>query len=204
MLNNDQPVKRPVLSRLTLILLAVILTSVVITACDHQAVSAETPADYPVAPAFRLNTPDGQTVNLPQLSEQGVNIYLFWATWCPYCKQLMPHLQSIKDQYGKRVNVYAINISENGDPVEYLNTNGYDFTLLLNGDDVAREYGVQGTPGLFLVDESGHNRFDMSKLLAPANKALEGLKHGQRSKRIAPWWAARIRTEIQTILAAQN
>ncbi|MCP5091039.1 MAG: redoxin domain-containing protein, partial [Gammaproteobacteria bacterium] len=23
-------------------------------------------------------------------------ILLFWATWCPYCKALMPHLQSIR------------------------------------------------------------------------------------------------------------
>src|SRR3546814_9228256 len=27
-------------------------------------------------------------------------VVLFWATWCPYCKALMPHLQSMLDEYG--------------------------------------------------------------------------------------------------------
>jgi hypothetical protein len=32
---------------------------------------------------------------------------LFWATWCPYCKALMPHVQSNLDEYGKQVRVVA-------------------------------------------------------------------------------------------------
>lgn len=180
-----------------------LLAMLLMAACNQQANTPPNTA-FESAPAFQLNTPDGQPVSLPGASEQGVDVYLFWATWCPYCTQLMPHLQSMKDEYGDNLNIYAINISENGNPVEYLESNGYDFVLLLEGDDIAKQYDVEGTPGLILVDQNGQYRFNMATLLAPAYKALDGLKHGQRSKRIAPWWAAQIRNEIQIILSQQG
>ncbi len=180
---------------------ATLLVLLFMTACDQQVDSTATNASYEVVPSFQLNTADGQAVSLPGASEKGIDVYFFWATWCPYCKQLMPHLQSIKDEYGDEINIYAINIRENGDPAEYLQNNGFDFVLLLEGDAVAEQYGVNGTPGLILVDQNGHSRFDMATLLAPASKALDGLKHGQRSRRIAPWWASQVRKQIDQIIA---
>jgi len=54
-------------------------------------------------------------------------ILFFWATWCPYCKALMPHLQSLRFEYGDRVKILAINlIDADGDPVEYVRNAGYD------------------------------------------------------------------------------
>lgn len=183
------------------VLSAVLLITLFMTACDQQVDSTASNTSYEVVPSFQLNTADGLAVNLPGASEKGIDVYFFWATWCPYCKQLMPHLQSIKDEYGDEINIYAINIKENGNPVEYLENNGFDFLLLLEGDDVAEQYNVTGTPGLILVDRDGQSRFNMATLLAPANKALDGLKHGQRSRRIAPWWASQIRKQIDQITA---
>lgn len=182
-----------------------ILAVLLLTACNQQPSTSNTAATaYANAPTFELNTPNGEAVSLPNDADDSVDVYLFWATWCPYCTQLMPHLQSMKDEYGDRLNIYAINISENGNPIEYIDNNGYDFTLLLDGDEVAQQYEIEGTPGLVIVDSQGRHRFDMATLLAPAYKALDGLKHGQRSKRIAPWWAAQIRNEIQIILSQQS
>jgi hypothetical protein len=45
----------------------------------------------------------------------------------------MPHLQSIRLEYGDAVEILAINIMEDGDPVRYIADAGYDFTLLLSG-----------------------------------------------------------------------
>ncbi len=181
-------------------LFTVLLTVLLLTACDRSSTDSTVTSQFGMAPSFHLSTPDGELISLPRQSES-LDIYLFWATWCPYCGQLMPHLQSIKDEYGDRVTIYAINIKENGDPVEYMNQRGYDFTLLLEGDDVAELYDVDSTPGLMLVDGNGYHRFDMSTLLAPSSKALEGLSHRQRSRRIAPWWAGQIRQQIDQIIA---
>ena len=50
-------------------------------------------------PPFELATTDGQVFRYPD-DLTGLTIVYFWATWCPYCKALMPHLQSILDEYG--------------------------------------------------------------------------------------------------------
>jgi len=105
-------------------------------------------ADSLVAPDWTLVAADGQTVNLNEEVQKQTTLLLFWATWCPYCKALMPHLQSMVLEYGDKVKVLAINIMEDGDPLEFIESAGYDFTLLLNGDDVADSYNVSGTPGV--------------------------------------------------------
>jgi thiol-disulfide isomerase/thioredoxin len=83
-------------------------------------------------------------------------ILLFWATWCPYCKALMPHIQSVYDAAGKpHLDVYAIDIKDDGDPVAELRERHQTFTLVRDGDAIADQYGIKGTPGLLLVDEHG-------------------------------------------------
>jgi len=167
-----------------------------------NAAATETSAassDYPQAPAFRLANRAGEDTAFPRASGS-TDIYFFWATWCPYCKQLMPHLQSIVDEYDGRVSVQAISIRENGEPAVYLDNHGYSFALYPQGDEVASLYGVKGTPGLIVIDAAGHIRFDLASLLAPAGKALDDLKHGQRAQRIAPWWAAQLRLALDQIV----
>ena len=95
------------------------------------------------------------TVNYYADSHQSVSVILFWATWCPYCRSLMPHLQAVADEYKNRqVKFYALNVWEDGDPQKYFQENGFTFRLLLLADLVAEDYGVKGTPGLFVMDQS--------------------------------------------------
>lgn len=179
------------------------LSIALLSACQQSTQSpTQDVASYALAPTFHLDTAEGETISLPKLgeSEGKVQMYLFWATWCTYCHELMPHLQSIKDEYGDQIDVYAINISDNNDPESYIISNGYEFTLLLEGDQVAKQYGAEGTPGLVIVDNRGQMRFNLSRELAPTYKALDGLPNSQRSRRIAPWWSAQVRKEIRNIL----
>lgn len=158
------------------------------------------PAMAAKAPPFSIVSAAGETVSLPR-EHDGVDIYLFWATWCPYCKRLLPHIQSIEDEYGDSVEVFAINFRDDGDPQGYIESRGFEFVLLPEGDSAAKRYGMHGTPGLVLVDGNGEIRFNLYELQEPADKALDDLDHGQRAERLAPWWAARIRQEIDRILA---
>lgn len=158
-------------------------------------------ASAEAAPSFTAKTAAGKTVELPR-EHEGVDLYLFWATWCPYCQRLMPHIQSMEDEYGDDVTIFAINFRDDGDPQGYVEERGFEFTLIPDGGDVAEDYGMHGTPGLVLVDGEGEIRFNLYDLQDPAGKALEDLEHGQRAERLAPWWAARIRQEIDGILGA--
>lgn len=106
------------------------------------------------APDWSLKTKAGETIDYYQVSDNKVSIILFWATWCPYCATLMPHLEVVFRKYkNKGLKFYAIDIYEDGklNPVEYFEGKEFTYTLLLDGDEVANEYGVKGTPGLYVA-----------------------------------------------------
>ena len=99
---------------------------------------------------------NGESIRFDPDHLQRPAVLLFWATWCPYCKALMPHVQTVYDAAGKaRLDVYAIDIKDDGDPVAELRERGQTFTLVRDGDAIADLYGIKGTPGLLLVDRSG-------------------------------------------------
>lgn len=99
---------------------------------------------------------DGATIRFDPQHLRRPAILLFWATWCPYCEALMPYLQKVYEAAGKaRLDVYAIDIKDDGDPVKTLRERKQTFTLILEGDAIADQYAVKGTPGLFLVDTRG-------------------------------------------------
>lgn len=108
------------------------------------------------APAWQGKGVDGKPIAFEPAHRQRPAILFFWATWCPYCEALMPYVQKVQDAAGRdRLDVYAIDIKEDGDPVATLRQRGITFTLVRDGDAIADLYGVKGTPGLFLVDRSG-------------------------------------------------
>lgn len=152
------------------------------------------------APNWTLHTPDGTSVELEEVSRTKPQIILFWATWCPYCKALMPQIQSLRYEYGDSIGVLAVNIMEDGDPVTYLEEAGLDFTLLLDGDAVAEQYGIQGTPGVIIVDTNQQIRFNLRKLPGPNIDAdVAKMSNRQKARRLAPYWAAEIRMAIDRL-----
>jgi cytochrome c biogenesis protein CcmG, thiol:disulfide interchange protein DsbE len=108
------------------------------------------------ATAFEGIGADGNAVRFDPDHRSKPAVLLFWATWCPYCEALMPNLQKVYEAAGaKNLDVYAIDIKEDGDPIATLKKRGQTFTLVLEGDPIADQYHVKGTPGLFLVDAKG-------------------------------------------------
>ncbi len=175
---------------------SIIVFALIIIFSNHASA-----ADSVVAPDWTLVAADGQTINLNEEVQKQTTLLLFWATWCPYCKALMPHLQSMVLEYGDKVKVLAINIKEDGDPVEFIERAGYDFTLLLNGDEVADSYNVSGTPGVVIIDQNWFVRFDLRRLPAidlPLSR--KPASNTGRAAYMAPYWAAEIRQSIDAIL----
>ena len=116
----------------------------------------------------------------------------------------MPHIQSILDEFpDAALSVYAISFRDDGDPVAVVATQGYDFTVLGDGEAVARMYGVKSTPGVFLVDSAGRIRFDLRTVQArSAMQAVGELQLGNPDKaaRKAPYYAAALRQAVDQLL----
>lgn len=145
------------------------------------------------APAWTLDEFGGGTVRFPADARGQPAVVLFWATWCPFCKALMPHLQEIRERYADSgVQVFAVNIREDGDPVAFASESGYDFIFALDGDAVAAQYGVRGTPGLFVVGRDG--RIAMNRFLI----TLDDSQHGPAGSAAA--WARLVREALDRAL----
>lgn len=107
------------------------------------------------APDWILSTHQNSSISFYRDAAGQKSVILFWATWCPYCKSLMPELEKLRAEINDpSLRFFALNIWEDSDPVRFLQDNQYSFTLLLNADKVAKRYRVRGTPGLFVVDEN--------------------------------------------------
>jgi cytochrome c biogenesis protein CcmG, thiol:disulfide interchange protein DsbE len=107
------------------------------------------------APNWQLKNGYNEDINFHQDTDNKVSILIYWATWCPYCASLMPHLQEVADEYNGNDDVvfYAMNINETGDPKRHLQEKHYSFSLILDADATMDDYGVRGTPNVFVIDK---------------------------------------------------
>lgn len=114
---------------------------------------ADPPGPIERAPAWSLKTPEGKVVNYPQDAKGRPTLLLFWPSWCPFSRALQPYVQDIWVDYRDRgVNVWTINIKEDGDPVATMRERGLSFPLLIQGDDLMVSYRIERTPWLVVID----------------------------------------------------
>lgn len=105
------------------------------------------------APSWQLQTPTGETVRYPEDAQGQPTVLLFWPSWCPYSRALQPYVQDIwKDYRDAGVNVWTINIKEDGDPLQAMRERGLSFPLLLKGDALIASYGIERTPWFVVID----------------------------------------------------
>lgn len=109
-----------------------------------------------VAPDFTVSTPDGD-VSLADYKGK-VLVLDFWGTWCLPCKKASPALQRIYEQYNPRgVEMIGMAVRERTRerPIQYFEDNGLTFTLGLQADQIAREYGIRSYPTYVIIDANG-------------------------------------------------
>jgi cytochrome c biogenesis protein CcmG/thiol:disulfide interchange protein DsbE len=164
--------------KLAAILAIVLVMGLAATSCPNEAPAPEVGK---LAPGFELNTLDGQSIALSQLSGTPVLVN-FWATWCGPCAYEMPFLQQIYDEWPEETLVLlAVNIQESSSQVaQFMQSKGFSFTVLLDSQAaVAQRYNVQGIPTTFFIDREG---------------IIQKIKVG----------SFRSKTEIETILSQLN
>ncbi|WP_083330639.1 MULTISPECIES: TlpA family protein disulfide reductase [Pseudoalteromonas] len=103
----------------------------------------------------------GKTLQGDHVNTQGKVTYLkFWATWCRYCIEEMPHLNRIYNNRSPRLEVLSINIglNQSEDLVKrFLDNNQYQIATLFDSDSsITRRFDVIGTPTHILLDEQGN------------------------------------------------
>ncbi|MDT0603203.1 TlpA disulfide reductase family protein [Thalassotalea castellviae] len=114
----------------------------------------------------------GKPVTLSEYQGQPV-LLVFWATWCPYCKKLLPGIAKLHEKYQSQgLKVIGVNIKEDWQPAIYWRNHGYQFDTVLDGDDIANKYGIIGTPGLVFISPKG-KVLNVAHFSDPSHPSLE-------------------------------
>lgn len=68
------------------------------------------------APDAAVQTLDGKPANLSQYVGKMPVLMEFWATWCPNCRELEPHLKAVHAKYANQVRFVGVSVSVNQSP----------------------------------------------------------------------------------------
>lgn len=111
------------------------------------------------APDFEVLSPDGQVIRLSSLRGSPVILNL-WASWCPPCREEMPALQTIYQEYRDRgLVVLGANITSQDsrdDALDFATSHNLMFPIALDEKgDISRLYRLQALPTTFFIDSGG-------------------------------------------------
>lgn len=126
------------------------LIVIVLILCNHNSFAEP-------APGWTLQDADGNNVSLADFYGKPLILH-FWATWCPYCKKVQPGLDHLYMEYrdqGLQLIAISFREDEAAEPQKSLDSRNQHFKTLLNGGEVAKNYGVKGTPTTFFIDAEG-------------------------------------------------
>lgn len=127
-----------------------------------------------MAPEWTLTDSEGVDHSLREYRGKLV-VMDFWATWCPHCRNAMPAMQKMHDQYsGRGVAILGVNCRERlkVDPVKFVRDRGFDYPIMVNGNAIAPRYRVQGIPAFFVIGPEGRLLYRGSGFGPTAEKNL--------------------------------
>lgn len=110
-----------------------------------------------MAPPFTATTSDGKTITLADLHGRVV-LLDFWATWCVPCKQLLPRLQHLAQQFSDEpFTLLSISWDEDTDAWQkFTAQNHMAWPQVLDTDrHLSNTYGVDSLPHYFTIDANG-------------------------------------------------
>lgn len=111
-------------------------------------------------PEFELEGIDSGRVSSEDLRGR-ILIVSFFATWCPPCKEELPHLNDLYMKYRNDGEVEIIAVSTDRDRYlvpPFIREHGYQFPVYY-ADGLNDAFGVKGIPTLFVIDKHGIIRY---------------------------------------------
>lgn len=122
---------------------------------ESTAVNKSLPST--MAPDFELKNLDGKTVRLSDYQGK-IRIVDFWATWCPPCKDEIPHFIELAQAYPKEMVIIGISLDREGASavIPFAKTNNINYPLLIGNLKTVQAYGnITSIPTTFVIDQQG-------------------------------------------------
>ena len=126
-----------------------------------QKITVVKKPEFKLAPEFALKDINGIEKKLSDFKGKVV-IIDFWATWCPPCREEIPHFIELYSQYREHgLEVIGIALDMRGEKVvpEFVSANSINYTVLLGNEEVSDLYGgIRAIPTTFILDKDNNIR----------------------------------------------
>lgn len=106
---------------------------------------------------FKLQTLDGKTLSPKELKGKVV-LLDFWATWCPPCREEVPHMVKINEEYGsKGLQIIGVSLDRSiGDMKPFVAQNKMTWQHTFDGrGTLSKQFGADSIPRVFLFSPDG-------------------------------------------------
>ncbi len=135
--------------------------------------------NYSTSGILGENLPNFKIINIfddsKKLSNADINnkqvLINFFASWCAPCKDELPLLFTLRDNYPNTMIIGIAYKDKKSDALKFLKKEGdpYNFVGLDNNGDIGLEFGVFGLPETFLLNDEGKVVY---KHLGPITKKI--------------------------------
>jgi peroxiredoxin len=118
----------------------------------HAALKAGQPA-----PNFKVISTSGQPITMDNYRGY-VLVIDYFATWCPPCKESIPHLIEMNRKYGKQgLQVLGLSMDEDGERAvkSFVSEYRINYPVALPPEQVQIDYGIISVPVIFVIDKKG-------------------------------------------------
>jgi thiol-disulfide isomerase/thioredoxin len=146
----------------------------------HTAAQDEigiTRGSTPVAVA--LDDLEGETVDLADYFGNQPVLLEFWATWCENCEALQPQMDAAYEEYGDRVDFFAVAVGVGQNPrsiTRHLRRHPVPYRLLFDESGAAvRAFMTPATSYIVILDAEGTVAYTGIGAQQQIGEAIEGV-----------------------------
>jgi cytochrome c biogenesis protein CcmG/thiol:disulfide interchange protein DsbE len=111
-----------------------------------------------VAPGYELADLTGKMVSNREFAGKVV-ILDFWATWCPPCREEIPHFVQLQSKYREQgLVIVGLSLDAGGakDVAPFAEEHNVNYPMLIGNDETAKAFGgVNSIPTTFVLDRQG-------------------------------------------------